>query len=265
MKSSKVIYHVDSFTKEPFAGNPAGVCIMEEKKDSQWMQKIASEMNLSETAFLCEESDGYSIRFFTPTVEVDLCGHASLASSHILWEQGLVNSDHLVLQTRDQVLTIHKENELICMSFPAMHTEMVSKRELFSSVLGCEVLEVAQGKEETLVLVEHENVLKSIRPNRELIIRNTRHGLIVTCPSSNQEFDFVSRYFAPNVGIDEDPVTGVAHCVLTPYWAKKTGKTSFRALQASHRPGSMETQLLENRVLLKGYATTVMICTLVDQ
>lgn len=258
------IYQVDSFTREAFQGNPAGVCILKEEAQPEWMQNIASEMNLSETAFLVPDNGQYKLRWFTPEVEVDLCGHATLASAHILFETGKANlHDAIRFQTRSGLLTVKKNGELIEMLFPATPAKPVSAPQGLLEALGFEkVLFCGKNDYDYLIIVQTEQGVKSCTPDFLRLKKITERGVIVSAEAESIPHDFISRFFGPAAGIDEDPVTGSAHCTLAPYWGKKLEKETMLAYQASKRGGEVRVTLMENNVILSGYAVTVMTSTL---
>lgn len=259
------IYVVDAFTNQVFKGNPAAVCVLSSPKDEVWMQNVAAEMNLSETAFLHPQQDGYSLRWFTPSTEVDLCGHATLASAHILWELGYANSEQpITFYTKSGLLTASKDGEWIELNFPAEPPGQVAAypNELMEG-LGIQPLFVGRNRFDYLIEIESERVLRELKPNFSLLQQIDTRGIIVTSKSTTNEFDFISRCFFPAVGVDEDPVTGSAHCCLGPYWENKLDKNEFIAYQASKRGGVLKVKLHNNRVVLSGQAVTVLECELV--
>ena len=253
------IFQVDAFTDQSFTGNPAGVCIMSEAGADDWMQNIAAEMNLSETAFLHPQKDGYNLRWFTPNVEVDLCGHATLASAHILWETGSIPGDvQARFYTRSGLLTAVRHANWIEMDFPSVpEVEAQAPRNL-AKALGVSLIYVGRNDFDYLVEVESEKVVRSIEPDFTLLSSVSGRGFCVTSRADSNQFDFISRFFAPAVGVNEDPVTGSAHCCLGPFWAKKLGKNEFTAYQASARGGVVRVRLNGDRVILGGQAITVM-------
>lgn len=252
-------YQVDAFTDRPFSGNPAGVCILDSILDDNQMQKIAAEMNLSETAFLLKEGEGYNLRWFTPTVEVDLCGHATLASAHILWKEGYISDNHEAkFFTKSGLLSASKIEDWIELNFPNEPATMTLPPEGLMEALGIEADFVGKNRFDYIVEVESEKTVRDLRPNNTLLSKVPARGVIVTSVSETSEFDFVSRFFAPGAGIDEDPVTGSAHCCLGPYWMERLGKKEFTAYQASARGGIVKVEVKNNRVLLKGQAVTVL-------
>jgi PhzF family phenazine biosynthesis protein len=254
------ILQVDAFTSKPFSGNPAAVCVLAEPRAEPWMQQVANEMNLAETAFLHPESDGYRLRWFTPTVEIDLCGHATLASAHVLYETGALPRDKQArFYTRSGLLTADEEDGWIKLDFPASPPDETSPPPAFDKALDDgQFVYVGKSIFDYLVEVESEAVLRSMKPNLGLLELVPARGVIVTARSSQPEYDFVSRFFAPAVGVPEDAVTGSAHCCLAPYWAAKLGKTDMTAYQASPRGGVVKVAVRGDRVLLYGQAVTVL-------
>lgn len=258
------IYIVDAFTDRPFAGNPAAVCILDQMPDDVWMQNVASEMNLSETAFLYKEHGGYSLRWFTPKVEINLCGHATLASAHILWETGAEDSTKkLRFYTRSGALTAIKKDDWIEMNFPSEPEEPCDPPELLSHALDVDMLYVGKNRFDYLVEVANEGIVRSLKPDFSLLEKIGARGVLVTSRADNAQYDFVSRCFFPAEGIPEDPVTGSAHCCLAPYWKRKLHKDHFNAAQLSARGGSLRVTIDGNRILLLGQAITVMRGSLV--
>lgn len=253
------IYQVDAFADVPFAGNPAAVCILPEPRDDGWLQRVAQEMNLSETAFLLKHKDGYNLRWFTPVVEVDLCGHATLASAHTLWEQGLLGAgEEARFHTRSGLLTARRQGAWIELDFPATPPEPVEAPPGLGVALGVTPTYLGKTRFDYLLEVESEAALRAIQPDFAALRRLGVRGIIVTSRATSSGYDLVSRFFAPGSGIDEDPVTGSAHCALAPYWAAKLGKTELNAYQASARGGSVRLRLGEQRVYLGGQAVTVL-------
>lgn len=250
--------HVDAFTDRPFAGNPAAVCLLEEEMDPAWMQAVAREMNLSETAFLLRGDDGFGLRWFTPQVEVPLCGHATLASAHFLWEEGHLKPKAVArFHTQSGLLTAARREGWIQLDFPAKPPAPSTAPAGMAAALGCTPVAVLKADFDHLVEVESEAVLRALEPDfRALRVVNTR-GVIATARSDGKPYDFVSRFFGPGVGIDEDPVTGSAHCVLGPYWQDQLGKATFLAYQASARGGEIRVTCEGDRVKLGGKAVTV--------
>ncbi|MFA5901654.1 MAG: PhzF family phenazine biosynthesis protein [Verrucomicrobiia bacterium] len=249
------LHVVDAFTNRPFAGNPAAVCVLGEPTDEVWMQLVAREMNLSETAFLHPIAGGYSLRWFTPAVEVKLCGHATLASAHTLWETGALAADQPArFHTLSGWLTCRRAGDWIEMDFPATPTAPCATPPGLSDALGAELLWTGGNGTDHLVEVADEHTLRGLKPNFTVLAPLTERGIIVTCLGKSPEFDFMSRFFAPTVGVNEDPVTGSAHCTLGPYWQAKLGKSDFTAYQASARGGVVKAAVRGDRVLLRGQA-----------
>lgn len=254
------LIQVDAFTPTAFGGNPAAVCVLTEPQPDGWMQRVAAEMNLSETAFLLPEDDGYRLRWFTPAVEVDLCGHATLASAHVLWTEGHLPTDKPArFQTRSGLLTATRSADgWITLDFPSTPTQSVEPFPDLLDALGTTSTQVCKTRFDYLIEVTTEAEVRAMTPDfgrlRSLPVR----GIIVTSRAETPPYDFVSRFFAPGSGIDEDPVTGSAHCALAPYWGDRLQKMDFLAYQASARGGEMRVCWQGDRVLLRGQAVTVM-------
>jgi predicted PhzF superfamily epimerase YddE/YHI9 len=253
------IYIVDAFTDKPFKGNPAAVCILESAKSDEWMQSVASEMNLSETAFLFEYDGEFSLRWFTPEVEVDLCGHATLASAHILLSQHLFFNHEIKFNTISGLITAKKDGDWIQMNFPLVIEQPCEPPDELIKGLNIEFKYVGKNRLDYIVEVENEELLKNLRPDFNLLKSVDSRGIIVTCKSNHPEIDFVSRCFYPAVGVNEDPVTGSAHCCLGPYWQKKLDKCEMNAQQLSKRGGFLKLSVFENRILISGQAVTTLI------
>lgn len=253
------IFTVDSFSNKPFAGNPAGVCILADPIDDDLQRLIARELNLSETAFLLDQGDHYGLRWFTPAVEIDLCGHATLASAHIIWQEGLRStSETLKFQTRSGLLQAVKTGDWIEMDFPAYQAAPVSSSDDLSRAIGVPVLSTWRSTSRKLLAeVETAENVASLKLDFTAIARLAPDGLIVTAPG-NPPYDFVSRFFVPSYGINEDPVTGSAHCVLVPFWSRRLKKSELFAFQASARGGELRLRLDGERVKIGGQATTVL-------
>lgn len=253
------IYQVDAFTNKPFSGNPAGVCILPVHGDDHWMQQVAREMNLSETAFLSPEVGGYHLRWFTPAVEVDLCGHATLASAHILWETGQLALDQEAhFHTASGPLKACKDEGWIWMDFPALPPRAMTLPKGLEEALGIKPTYVGQNRLDLLAVVDTASDVRELHPDIARLRSVDTRGVIVTAPSDQPEYDFISRAFFPALGIDEDPVTGSAHCCLGPYWSERLGKNEMTAYQASVRGGVVKVEVRGDRVLLGGQAVTVM-------
>jgi PhzF family phenazine biosynthesis protein len=250
---------VDAFTSRPFTGNPAAVCLLPSPADSGWMQLVAQEMNLAETAFLVRRADGFDLRWFTPSIEVDLCGHATLASAHVLWEEGQLQHDETVrFHTRSGILTASKQRELIWLDFPATPPQPVDEMAQLERSLGTAARYVGRTQFDYLVEVDSEAAVRTITPNLRDLAALSARGVIVTARSDDPRYDFVSRFFAPGAGVPEDPVTGSAHCALGPFWGAKLNKTELTGYQASSRGGTVVVQLHGARVRLGGQAVTVL-------
>jgi PhzF family phenazine biosynthesis protein len=254
------LHQVDAFTSEPFKGNPAAVCILTEPKNEAWMQNVATEMNLSETAFAHRRGDGgYDLRWFTPTVEVELCGHATLATAHVLWEtETLLPDEPARFHTKSGRLTAERRGDLIELDFPAIPPQETEAPAGLLGALGVVAVHVARPRFDYLVEVASEDEVYAVQPD----FRRLRHlgvrGVILTSSSENPQFDFVSRFFAPGAGIDEDPVTGSAHCALAPYWSERLGKDEMTGYQASSRGGVVHVRIAGDRVRLAGHAVTIL-------
>jgi predicted PhzF superfamily epimerase YddE/YHI9 len=253
------IVQVDAFTSEPFRGNPAGVCLLEQERDPAWMQSVAAEMNLAETAFLQPRADGdFDLRWFTPTIEIDLCGHATLASAHDLWESGRLSPQEAArFHTRSGLLTAVRRGEWIELDFPATPEQKVDPPPGLLEALGTEAQYVGRSIFDYLVELESEDAVARLKPDFGRLAKISARGVIATARSASPDFDFVSRFFAPASGIDEDPATGSAHCCLTPFWSGRLGKDTLLARQISPRGGVLRVQLSGDRVLLAGQAVTV--------
>jgi PhzF family phenazine biosynthesis protein len=253
------ILTVDAFTDRPFAGNPAAVCLLRAPRDASWMQDVAREMNLSETAFLLRRTDGFDLRWFTPAVEVDLCGHATLASAHALWEEGLLDRSRTArFHTRSGILTARRNGDWIELDFPATPAEPVAAPAELDRAIRAAFRHVGRSRFDFLVELESEGAVRDVRPDFALLGSLTARGLIVTSRAEDASFDFVSRFFAPACGIDEDPVCGSAHCCLGPFWGSRLGKDELIGRQISARGGTVRVRLEGDRVALGGQAVTVL-------
>lgn len=253
------VFQVDAFTDKPFSGNPAAVCLLTEPREDAWMQSVAREMNLSETAFLLEQEDGFTLRWFTPALEVDLCGHATLASAHVLWETGiLAAAERARFHTRSGLLTAERRGEGIEMDFPARPERGASPPPDLAEALGVRLKYVGRSGSVYLVELDSEETIRNLTPDFALLRALPLVAVIVTSAAAAGGYDFVSRFFAPAAGIDEDPVTGSAHCTLGPFWSKRLHKEEFAAYQASRRGGFVHVRLAGDRVYLGGSAVTVL-------
>jgi PhzF family phenazine biosynthesis protein len=260
------IYQVDAFTDKPFTGNPAGVCVLPGPKDDTWMQNVAREMNLSETAFLQQQADGFRLRWFTPAVEVELCGHATLAAAHTLWEAGLLaRRETARFHTLSGLLTAARRGEDIELDFPATPDQPAETPPGLAEILGAKVVNFRGSRFDHLAELESEDIVRSLRPDFTRLKALPVRGIMVTSRASMPGFDFVSRFFGPAVGIDEDPVTGSAHCCLGPYWSKRLGRSEMLAYQASARGGVVGVKVMEDRVRLSGQAVTVLVAELIAE
>ena len=254
-----IITQVDAFTSRPFAGNPAAVCLLPESGDESWMQRVAQEMNLAETAFLHPEQDGFHLRWFTRTTELALCGHATLASAHVLWEEGhLLPEQQARFYTSSGLLTAERQGEWIMLDFPATPASPATPPVVLAQALGVTPSFVGKNQFDYVVVVESEETLRSLKPDMNLLEGVPVRGVIVTSPSSSPEYDFVSRIFAPRAGINEDSATGSSHCTLAPYWEERLGKPEMSAYQASPRGGILRVGVHGNRISIGGQAVTVL-------
>ena len=254
------ITQVDAFTDTPFAGNPAAVCLLPAPRDEKWMQSVAREMNLSETAFLVKhDGDGFDLHWFTPAVEVALCGHATLASAHVLWEEAhLPPAQQARFHTKSGLLTGDRVGEWIELDFPAKREEPAPAPPGLAEALGVTPKYVGRNQFDYLVEVDAEDTVRRLAPNHAALAALPVRGVIVTSRAVSAGYDFVSRFFAPGSGIPEDPVTGSAHCALGPFWRARLGKDELTAYQASPRGGIVRVRVVGDRVKLGGKAVTVL-------
>lgn len=255
------LHLVDAFASQPFRGNPAAVCLLDGPADEKWMQSVAFELGYSETAYVYPRQDGYSLRWFTPAIEVPLCGHATLASAHVLWSLGHTEAA-LRFHTHSGVLTCTRRGEDIWLDFPRKTLSSARASTALLEALGAVAYDVQRSEAQLLIELADEAAVRALEPDfsalRRAAAADDLRGMMVTARASDAAFDFVSRYFAPGAGIDEDPVTGSAHCALTPYWAEKLGKPAMRALQVSKRSGVVQVELAGERVHLGGQAVTTL-------
>ena len=267
MTQMQPIYQVDAFADRPFAGNPAAVCPLTTPQSDAWMQNVAAEMNLAETAFLLPQAEGgYNLRWFTPAIEVDLCGHATLASAHILWETGILPPTEAArFQTRSGLLTCRKAGETITMDFPAEAPHPAEPPAGMIEALNVTPLWTGRNRFDSVIQVETERIVRELTPDFSALAASFAaqgvewyRGVIVTAQSQDGAFDFVSRCFYPPAGVMEDPVTGSAHCALAPFWAERLGKSALIGYQASARGGIVAASVSGDRVLLGGQAVTVL-------
>jgi PhzF family phenazine biosynthesis protein len=253
------VFIVDAFTDRAFAGNPAAVCLGQ--GDEPWMQSVAAEFNLAETAFLAGAAGEYDLRWFTPLVEVDLCGHATLASAHVLWETGEA-AEVLRFRTRSGVLTAERDGAGITLGLPADRAAAVTDTAItgpLTAALGVDAdCPVLRGRDDLLVELSGQAAVRALRPDFRALAAIETRGVVVTAPGGAEGVDFVSRFFGPRVGIDEDPVTGSAHCLLGPYWAERLGRKSLEAAQLSARGGRLRVEVGPDVVRLTGSAITVV-------
>lgn len=252
------LYIVDAFTNRPFAGNPAAVCLVEHEQSSEWMQTVAAEMNLSETAFVRAVDEGFELRWFTPTIEVDLCGHATLATAHALWTEGITDQSQLQFQTRSGILTCRQTDNWIELDFPATPPTALEPPSELLEALGVQPVFVGKSCFDWLVVVDSETIVRSLEPDFIRLAKIPMRGVIVSSRSDDPQFDFVSRFFAPAAGVNEDPVCGSAHCCLGPYWSGQLGKSEMTAFQASPRGGILRVRVVGDRMILGGQAVTVV-------
>jgi PhzF family phenazine biosynthesis protein len=249
---------IDAFTAIPFGGNAAAVFLLPAARDAAWMQTIAMEMNQAETAYLVKADDGYDIRWFTPTVEIELAGHPTLASAHWLWESGALAGDQPArFHSPSGLLIAERRDDWIRLDFPTTHAEVVPAPNGLADMLGTRVLWTGKSALDLLVEVESEEALRAIEPDLLPLSKLPVRGVIVTAKAASGPYDFVSRFFAPQSGINEDPVTGSAHCSLGPYWAEKLGKRTLIAYQASARGGVLRLEIGDSRIAIEGQAVTV--------
>jgi PhzF family phenazine biosynthesis protein len=255
------LFHVDAFAHTPFAGNAAAVCILPGPRDDAWLQQVAGEMNLAATAFLLPQEEGYQLRWFSATVELVLCGHGTLASAHTLWEQGYLAPDTQArFSTKAGLLTADRQGDWIVLNFPSKPEEAIDPPSQLAASLGVTPFYVGKSQLDYVVEVASEEVVRGLRPDFAQLATLPTRGVIVTAAATpgNADYDVVSRFFCPSVGIDEDPVTGSAHCVLSPFWSKRLGRNRLTGYQASARGGIVRMELDGDRVLLGGQATTVL-------
>jgi PhzF family phenazine biosynthesis protein len=250
------IYQVDAFTDRLFAGNPAAVCPLEQWLPDRQMQQIAAENNLSETAFFVPKSEGYDLRWFTPVAEVDLCGHATLATAHVLFQHLKVQQETLYFYTKSGTLTVARQGEQYMMDFPVDVLEPALPPPVMLEALEVDPQEVLLGREDYLLILSSEAEVRQIKPDFAKLKRVNSRGVIVSAPG--EHVDFVSRCFFPNYGVDEDPVTGSAHTTLTPYWAERLSKQELKAQQLSPRGGRLHCTMLGERVAIAGSAVTYL-------
>ncbi len=253
------LFQIDAFTDRPFTGNPAAVCLLDRQRDAAWMQAVAAEMNLSETAFVRRLADGFELRWFTPKFEVDLCGHATLASAHALWSTDAVAAgDHIHFHTKSGILSAAQVGDHIELDFPATPPEPCAPPDGLLTALPSEPQYVGRTKFDALLLLADAAAVRTLRPDFRRLAKIPTRGVIVTAASDDPRYDFISRFFAPAAGVDEDPVTGSAHCALGPFWSQRLGKPRVVGYQASQRGGVVRVEPRGMRVTLAGQAVTVL-------
>ncbi|MFE4894203.1 PhzF family phenazine biosynthesis protein [Peribacillus butanolivorans] len=250
---------INTFTDQPFRGNPAAVCFLSEEKDTEWMQKVAKETNLPVTAFIINlHNNECNLRWFTPSIEIPICGHGTLASSFFLWGKGYVQKNKpIVYQTKSGVLTSKLVDGMVQLEFPSLMEKEAIAPDLLIKALGVDPTYVGQNKWDYLIEVQSEEIVRNLNPDIDLIAQLPIRGIIVTSQSDSSEYDFVSRFFSPAQGLNEDYVTGSAHCCLGPYWKSKLNKNIFQAYQASERGGVIKVEVVEDIVKLSGNAVTI--------
>ncbi|HPA73467.1 MAG TPA: PhzF family phenazine biosynthesis isomerase [Spirochaetota bacterium] len=251
------LFQIDAFTERPFSGNPAGVCLLPGPADDGWMQNVARELHLPETAFVSKEGDGFRLRWFSPAAEVDLCGHATLAAAHALRERGMAGPSAVRFYTRSGILTVNYRGDTIAMDFPAEPAAWVELPSIIVNATGLMPLYCGRNRMDYVVEAASAETVRALNPDFRILQTLKTRGVIVTAASDMAGFDFISRFFAPAIGIDEDPVTGSAHCCLGPYWAAKLRKNDLKGYQASARGGVVDVSVRGERVLLSGKAVTV--------
>jgi PhzF family phenazine biosynthesis protein len=258
------LFQVDAFSAEPFRGNPAAVCLLDAAVEASWMQAIAAEMNLAETAFVVPRADGYDLRWFTPACEVDLCGHATLASAHVLWSTGrLAPGATARFLTKSGWLSAAQQGDLTELDFPATPpTDAPEAAAALAEAIGADVRWTGRSAFDLMARVDVAATVRRLTPDMPKVQAFPVRGVIVTAPGDDGRHDFVSRFFGPQSGVPEDPVTGSAHCALAPYWSAELGRDTLLGYQASPRGGSVRTRLSGDRVLLGGRAVTVFTGTL---
>lgn len=252
------IYQIDAFTKQTFKGNPAAVCVLENWLSEEKMQTIAMENNLSETAFVLPMGDEYEIRWFTPEMEVDLCGHATLASAHVLYNFYNHKKNEIVFQSRKKgTLRVVKDKKLgLVLDFPAQQIVPIQQQDSVSKAIGAIPVKTIKGETDFMLVFENQAQIAALKPNFGELAKTKARGIIVTAPGD--EVDFVSRFFGPACGVNEDPVTGSAHTILAPFWSETLGKKKLNARQISKRGGDLYCEIKNDRVLIAGHAVTYM-------
>ncbi len=252
-------YHINAFASQAFAGNPAGVCLLDAWLADDVMQSIAAENNLSETAFLVKQGSSYEVRWFTPSVEIDLCGHATLASGHVIFEYVDHGSVRIEFLSKSGELSVEKRDNLLFLDFPSRKPETCEPPAGIDAIFGISPTDVLCSRD-LLLVFDDEHIIRQLTPDFNAIAQLGHFALIATAPGENS--DFVSRFFAPGAGIPEDPVTGSAHCTLIPYWSERLRKTELHAFQLSKRGGELFCVDRGERVLIGGQAVTYMSGTI---
>lgn len=259
------LFHIDAFAEKPFTGNPAAVCLLDGPRDAEWMQNVGAEMNLSETAFIWPEGAAFRLRWFTPAVEVALCGHATLAAAHVLWQESRAGRDEpIVFHTAGGELSATRCGEDVELDFPQTPAVQVAAPPGLLEALGADAINMGKNEFDYLVEVAGEREVRAMKPDFARLRSTPARGVIVTALAETMPYDFVSRFFAPGAGIDEDPVTGSAHCCLGPYWRDRLHKSEFIAYQASRRGGVVGIRLTGDRTRLRGRAITIMRGELIE-
>lgn len=251
-----LLHLVDTFAERPFTGNPAAVCLLDGPKSAEWMQQLAFELGFAETAYVLRTEEGLSLRWFTPLIEVSLCGHATMASAHVLWSIGRAHGP-IHFNTQSGVLTCERKGRLIYIDLPRIDPVDAPPPIGLFAALGLRPVGVKRADGDFLLEVQDEDIVRRAAPDMRNLAQVNMRGVAITAPSKNPEFDFVSRFFAPASGIDEDAVTGSTHCALGPYWAERLGKQSLRAQQLSKRGGVLMLDVQPERVRIGGQALTV--------
>lgn len=256
---ARPIFVVDAFTDQPYRGNPAAICLLDRPAEAAWMQRVAAEMNHSETAFLWPRPDGFQLKWYTPKIEIDLCGHATLASAHVLWEEQRVHSEETIrFHTKSGVLTAAKRGNWIEMDFPAEPVAEATIPPALAEAFGTTFRYVGLNRLDYLVEVANEATLRALKPDQAMLAILPVRGVILTSKSAKPEYDYVCRFFAPLAGVAEDPVTGSAQCALGPYWAQKLDKPELVGYQASQRGGVLRVRMAGKRIALGGQAVSVL-------